>query len=59
MADRVVLHSDLNAFFASVETVLNPALRNVPMAVCGEPEKRHGIILAEEMPEPRARAPAP
>ncbi len=47
MADRVVLHSDLNAFFASVETVLNPALRNVPMAVCGEPEKRHGIILAK------------
>lgn len=47
MADRVVLHSDLNAFFASVETVLNPALRNVPMAVCGEPERRHGIILAK------------
>lgn len=47
MADRVVLHSDLNAFFASVETVLNPTLRNVPMAVCGEPERRHGIILAK------------
>ena len=47
MADRVVLHSDLNAFFASVETVLNPALAHVPMAVCGDPERRHGIILAK------------
>lgn len=47
MADRVILHSDLNAFFASAETLLNPALRHVPMAVCGEPEKRHGIILAK------------
>lgn len=46
-ADRVILHSDLNAFFASVETVLNPKLATVPMAVCGEPEKRHGIILAK------------
>ena len=45
--DRVILHSDLNAFFASVETVLRPALADVPMAVCGDPDKRHGIILAK------------
>lgn len=45
--DRVILHSDLNGFFASVETVLNPALAEVPMAVCGDPDKRHGIILAK------------
>ena len=45
--DRVILHSDLNAFFASVETVLNPALADFPMAVCGDPEGRHGIILAK------------
>ena len=45
--DRVILHSDLNAFFASVETVLNPALADVPMAVCGDPDRRHGIILAK------------
>lgn len=45
--DRVILHSDLNAFFASVETVLNPALAEYPMAVCGDPDKRHGIILAK------------
>ena len=45
--DRVILHSDLNAFFASVETVLNPRLADFPMAVCGDPDKRHGIILAK------------
>ena len=45
--DRVILHSDLNAFFASVETVLNPTLADYPMAVCGDPDKRHGIILAK------------
>lgn len=45
--DRVILHSDLNSFFASVEAVLNPALSDYPMAVCGDPDKRHGIILAK------------
>lgn len=45
--DRVILHSDLNAFFASVETVLRPELAAYPMAVCGDPDKRHGIILAK------------
>ncbi len=45
--DRVILHSDCNCFFASVEMVLNPKLKTVPMAVCGDPEKRHGVILAK------------
>ncbi len=45
--DRIILHSDLNGFFASVETVLNPSLADYPMAVCGDPDKRHGIILAK------------
>lgn len=45
--DRVILHCDCNAFFASVETVLNPAYRGVPMAVCGSQEDRHGIVLAK------------
>ncbi len=45
--DRVILHSDLNSFFASVEAVLNPSLSDYPMAVCGDPDKRHGIILAK------------
>ena len=47
MKDRIILHCDCNAFFASVETLLNPALRDVPMAVTGDPEQRHGIILAK------------
>lgn len=45
--ERVILHCDCNSFFASVETVLNPALRGLPVAVCGNPENRHGIILAK------------
>lgn len=46
-APRTVLHCDCNSFFASVETALNPSLDEGPMAVCGDPEKRHGIILAK------------
>lgn len=45
--DRTVLHCDCNSFFASVETVFNPSYANVPMAVCGSPEERHGIVLAK------------
>lgn len=45
--DRTVLHCDCNSFFASVETVFNPSYANVPMAVCGSPEDRHGIVLAK------------
>jgi DNA polymerase-4 len=44
---RVILHADCNSFFASCETILRPELKNVPMAVCGDPENRHGIILAK------------
>ena len=46
--DRVILHCDCNGFFASVETLLNPSLAKVPMAVAGDPESRHGIILAKK-----------
>ena len=44
---RTILHCDCNSFFASVETVLNPSYRGVPMAVCGSQEDRHGIVLAK------------
>ncbi len=44
---RVILHCDCNSFFASVETALNPKYRDVPMAVAGNVENRHGIILAK------------
>ncbi|HEY8423153.1 MAG TPA: DNA polymerase IV [Clostridia bacterium] len=45
--DRVILHSDLNNFYASIECLYNPELKNKPVAVCGDPELRHGIVLAK------------
>lgn len=45
--ERVILHSDLNNFYASVECLYNPELRDKPVAVCGDPEQRHGIVLAK------------
>lgn len=50
MADRIIFHCDLNCFFASVELLEKPALQNVPVAVCGDPASRHGIILAKNEP---------
>ena len=47
MKDRIILHCDCNNYFASVETIYRPELRDVPMAVCGDPDSRHGIILAK------------
>jgi len=44
---RTILHCDLNNFFASVEVILNPDLVGHPVAVCGDPEKRTGIVLAK------------
>ena len=48
--DRVILHCDLNSFFASVELLDHPELRELPVAVCGDPNSRHGIILAKNEP---------
>ena len=44
---RVILYSDLNNYFASVEIALNPALAGKPLIVCGDPKERHGIVLAK------------
>ena len=51
---RVILHSDLNSFYASVEIMLNPELRGKPVAVCGSTEDRHGIVLAKSEPAKKA-----
>ena len=48
--DRVIFHCDLNSFFASVELLEHPELRHLPVAVCGDPASRHGIILAKNEP---------
>ena len=45
--DRIILHSDLNNFYASVECMYDPSIRNVPVAVAGDEEARHGIVLAK------------
>lgn len=45
--ERTILHCDMNNFYASVECMLNPALRGHPVAVGGDVENRHGIILAK------------
>ncbi len=45
--DRIILHCDGNNFFASCECTVRPELWKVPMAVAGDPESRHGIILAK------------
>ncbi|MBQ8028292.1 MAG: DNA polymerase IV [Clostridia bacterium] len=47
MSERVILHCDLNNFYASVECLFRPELKNVPMAVCGSTQERHGIVLAK------------
>ena len=44
---RQIFHADCNSFYASVEETFRPELRRVPMAVAGDPENRHGIILAK------------
>ena len=44
---RFILHSDLNNFYASVESLYNPSIRNKAVVVVGDEEKRHGIVLAK------------
>ena len=48
--ESIILHADLNSFYASVECLYNPAIRNLPVAVCGSVENRHGIVLAKNQP---------
>ena len=51
---RNILHVDMNAFYASVECQRRPELRQKPVAVCGDPDARHGIVLtANYVAKPR------
>jgi len=47
MNKKIIIHSDLNNFYASVERKLNPSLFGLPLAVCGNAEERKGIVLAK------------
>ena len=51
--DRIILHCDCNCFYASCELLSHPDLRQLPVAVCGAPTERHGIILAKNEPAKR------
>ncbi len=46
-SDRNIFHCDMNAYFASVEELFHPEYRDVPMAICGDPQSRRGIIVAK------------
>lgn len=45
--NRIIAHADLNNFYANVECLYNPKIRKFPVAVCGDKELRHGIVLAK------------
>ena len=47
--ERIILHCDINNCYASIECAENPALRGKPVAVCGDVEERHGIVLAKSL----------
>ena len=47
MSERLIFHCDCNNFFASCECLERPELRNVPMAVAGDPEERVGVVVAK------------
>ena len=47
MKERVILHIDMDGFFAAVESLFHPEVEGKPMAVAGDPENRRGIILAK------------
>lgn len=47
MEERIILHSDLNNFYASVECLEHPELSEVPVIVAGSVEDRHGVVLAK------------
>ena len=47
MPDRIIFHADCNNFFASCECLERPELKDVPMAVAGDPENRTGVVVAK------------
>ena len=54
VAETLILHSDLNCYYASVEMNEHPELRGKKVAVCGSTENRHGIVLTASYPAKRS-----
>lgn len=52
--ERVILHCDANSFYASCELAYQPQLRGLPVCVGGDPQQRHGIVLAASKEAKRA-----
>ncbi len=48
MSGRVILHSDINCCYAAIEHLHHPELNGKPLAVGGDPESRHGIVLTAD-----------
>ena len=48
MKDRTILHSDINCCYAAIEHLHHPELNGKPLAVGGDPEARHGIVLTAD-----------
>lgn len=48
LGDRTILHSDINCCYASIEHLYHPELAEKPLAVGGDPEARHGIVLTAD-----------
>jgi DNA polymerase IV len=42
---KVILHVDMNSFYASVEMAYDSELKGKPLAIAGNPEERRGIIV--------------
>lgn len=49
MENRIILHCDCNSYFASVESMMDPSLKGLPVAVAGDPESRHGVVVAASL----------
>ena len=54
---RVILHCDMDRYFATVEEKYNPKLKNVQFAVCGDPEMRHSIVMSKNQLAEKAGVP--
>lgn len=48
MGGRTILHSDINCCYAAIEHLHHPELEGKPLAVGGDPESRHGIVLTAD-----------